>query len=232
MWVDYVWITCECAFSFIYGCSCLPDCIFKQTCSLSSDIVRQLFFPLNLHYAASIHEWGTCLDFPPPFRCALLPQFCSLFPGLDTRLFFFHFSLAEEMISDWERWGEERQANTSLLWTRLCAHFKPFWFQFTQDAAKILFPLPSTTVQRVFINVCGCFSETFKNWYWSIIEPGTFMWVHICKCTFCQKLDSLWYYTLYSKDIANCTSFGYHNVLEERLYPSFCIIFYQYCISL
>lgn len=133
--VGYVWITCKCAYLYIqyeskvwthfhssewywyciqYASSCLCRCVHMMTVFMPSCLhihtqtcrfACQLFFSLILHYAASIHEWGVCLVFPPAFRCALLPGFCSPFPGLDTRLFFFHLSLTEEMISDWKRWG-------------------------------------------------------------------------------------------------------------------------------
>lgn len=45
----------------------------------------------------------------------------------------------------------------------LGAHCKPLLFKYAQAAAKILFSLPSATVQRVLINMCGYLSEVFNN---------------------------------------------------------------------
>lgn len=77
--------------------------------------------------------------------------------------FFFHISLTEEMISDWERWGRNDKLIYPTSEPGLGAHCEPFQFQYAQVAAKFLFPLPPTTVQRVLINICGCFSEIFNN---------------------------------------------------------------------
>ena len=99
---------------------------------------------------------------------------------------FFHCSLTEEIISDWEQWGR----NDKLIYLTsepiLDEYCKPFWFQYAQAGAKVLLPLASTTVQRVLTNVCGCFNKIFNNWYWRITKFAPFTWVHMCKWTFWQ----------------------------------------------
>lgn len=214
--VGYVWITCKCAFSYVYGWSmsvwvcAREDSIHAFLPAYSHTdmqvIIRYctpvVFFPhspLRRLYPWMRGLFGFSSGFP---LCTVTPVLLAVsWPGHTT--VFFHLSLTEEMISDWERWGRNDKLIHPTSEPSLGAHCKPFWFQYTQAVAKILFPLPSTTVQRVLINVCGCFSEIFNNWYWSIIKLAPFMWVRICKYTFCQQFNPLWYYAIYSKGIAS-----------------------------
>lgn len=120
-----------CIFLHIYGCSCqcgflqagtvfMPSClhIHTQTCRLLYDIARQLFFSsLSITPPLSMNE-GFVWFFLQLSAVHCYPGFALRFLASTRGWVFFHLSLTEEIISDWERLGEERQTNISYLWTR------------------------------------------------------------------------------------------------------------------
>lgn len=165
--------------------------IHTQTCRLLLDIavVLQLFF--SSASIIFIHEWGVCLVFPQAFLCALLPLFCSPFPGLGTFFFFLHLSLRGNDF--WLRVGGGT-TNISYPWTQLRCTLHPFRFPICPGCCQNFVSATfDYSTKSPHYNVCGWFSEIFNKWHWSMAELGSFMWVHMCKCTFCQQFNSLWH---------------------------------------
>lgn len=168
-----------------------PACIFTHRHAGYIPILHASCFfcphsPLHRLYPWIRGLFGFSSSFP---LCTVTPVLLSV-SWRGHMAAFFHLSLTEEMISDWERWGRNDKLIYPTSEPGLGAHCKPFWFQYAQAGAKSWFTLPSTTVKRVFLNVCGCFSESLNNWYWSIIKLVPFMLVYMYKCTFCQQFNS------------------------------------------
>lgn len=140
------------------------SCLHIRTCKLLSDIAGQLFFPsvsvtpplsMNKGFVWLFLELSALHCYPGSALCFLA----------GTHGCFFHRSLTEEIISDWEQWGRNDKLIYPTSEPSLGVHCKPFWFQYAWAGAKVLLPLASTTVQRVLTNVCGCFNKIFNDWY-------------------------------------------------------------------
>lgn len=103
----------NCMWFFVLMCmwkevACLPVCIYTGTHRLLSDIAPQSFFlspysPLHCLCLWMRGLFGFSSGFPL-FNVTLVLLSVS-WPGHAAFFFFFYFSFAEEMISDWERWG-------------------------------------------------------------------------------------------------------------------------------
>lgn len=163
--------------------SFLPACIFTHRHAGYYPILHTSFFfsSLSIMPPLSMNE-GFVWFFLQLSAVHCYPGFALCFLAW-TYSCFFHLSLTEEIISDWAM-VEEQQTNISYLWTRFRSTLQTI---FVQSCSQNLFVLLSTTVQRVLINICGCFSELFNKWYCRTTELALFMWVHMCKCTLCPR---------------------------------------------